>query len=80
MPGPGRKPTVTDEEILEVFRVTSDPVLSTGEVAEQIGLGRRGTLDRLKQLTDENKLKSKKIGVKAAVWWSPDALQEQYTN
>lgn len=65
----GRKPTVSDDEILEVIRQSSDPVLTTKEVAESIGLGRRGTYDRLEQLTDEGKVHKKKVGERGTVWW-----------
>jgi len=43
----GRKPRVTDEDLLDVFRSTSDPVLSTAEVADAVPIKRRGTLNRL---------------------------------
>lgn len=69
MANPGREPTVSDKEILEVFREASDPVLTTREVADSIGLGRRGTFNRLKQLTAEGKLKMKKVGETGSVWW-----------
>jgi hypothetical protein len=74
----GREPTVSNEEILNVFREAADPVLTTAEVAEAIDLGRRGTLNRLKQLSDENHLRMKKVGETSAVWWSPEFLKEKY--
>jgi hypothetical protein len=73
MPGPGREPTVSDDQILEVFREASDPVLTTSEVSDEIGIGHRGTFDRLSQLADEGKLEMKKVGKTAAVWWSPNS-------
>lgn len=69
--GPGRKPTVTDEEILDVFTSASDPVLTTREVADELDLGRRGTLKRLKNLEEEGLLKSKKDSGRNTVWWYP---------
>lgn len=69
MSGPGRKPTVSDEEILNVFREASDPVLTTSEVADSIGLSRRGTFERLKRLANEEALEMKKVGETGAVWW-----------
>jgi predicted transcriptional regulator len=78
MGGPGRKPTVSDDEILEVFRQASDPVLTTKEVANEIGIGRRGTFDRLQNLVDSGDLQMKKVGETSAVWWSPNALRDQY--
>jgi DNA-binding IclR family transcriptional regulator len=66
---PGPKPSVTDEEILEVFHATSDPVLSTAEVAEQVPLERRSVLNRLVSLREEGRLDSKKIGGRNSIWW-----------
>lgn len=68
----GRKPRVTDEEILELFRESDDPVLSTAEVAEQIPIQRRGTLNRLQALVDEGRLEGKDIGGRNRVWWLPE--------
>lgn len=69
--GPGRKPTVTDEEILEIFVEADDPVLTTREVAESLPLGRRGTLKRLKQLEERGYVKSKEDSGRNTVWWYP---------
>jgi len=76
---PGREPTVSDEDILEVFRQATDPVVTTKEVSEAINLGRRGTLDRLKSLEDDNQIRKKRIGEKAIVWWDPQTLQDRYS-
>jgi DNA-binding IclR family transcriptional regulator len=66
---PGRKPRVTDEEILQLFRDTDDPVLSTAEVAEQLPIKRSATYKRLAALRDEGKLNGKEIGGRNNVWW-----------
>lgn len=66
----GRKPTISDDEILNIFEESSDPVLSTNEVADKIGLGRRGTYNRLDQLANKGKLRRKSIGP-GYVWWVP---------
>jgi len=58
----GRKPRVTDDDLLDVFRSTSDPVLSTAEVAEQVPIKRRGTLNRLQSLEEDGALERKQIG------------------
>lgn len=78
MAGPGREPTVSDQEILSAFSEATDPVLTTKEVSEMIGLGRRGTFDRLARLAEEGELEMKKVGETGAVWWSPQALRERY--
>ena len=68
----GRKPRVTDEDLLDVFRSTSDPVLSTAEVADAVPIKRRGTLNRLQALEEDGELESKQIGGRNTVWWLVD--------
>lgn len=70
--GPGRRPEITDEEILAVFRSSTDPVLTTSEVASQFEITHRGVRDRLAKLEDQGTIKSKKVGARAVVWWDPD--------
>ena len=65
----GRRPRVADEDILDVFRSTTDPVLSTAEVADAVPIKRRGTLNRLRALEDEAEVDSKQIGGRNTVWW-----------
>ncbi len=72
MAGPGRQPTVSDDDILDAFRQSEDPVLSTSEVANAIEMGERGTLSRLKQLANDGEITQKKVGAKATVWWIDD--------
>ncbi len=68
----GRKPRVTDKDLLDVFRSTSDPVLSTAEVADAVPIKRRGTLNRLQVLEEDGHLESKLIGGRNTVWWLVD--------
>jgi hypothetical protein len=68
----GRKPRVTDKDLLDVFRQTNDPVLSTAEVADEIPIQRRGTLRRLRSLEAAGDLDSKSIGGRNTVWWLSD--------
>lgn len=76
----GRGKRVSDEELIAVFAAADAPVLSTGEVAEQVDLGRRGTLTRLDELAAEGRLKKKKIDDRRTVWWDPATLQERYSS
>ncbi|EMA66346.1 hypothetical protein C461_11949 [Halorubrum aidingense JCM 13560] len=69
--GPGRKPTVSDEEILAVFVNADDPVLMADEVAESLPIGRRAVYNRLRSLEEQGTLKSKKTGARSTVWWYP---------
>lgn len=65
----GRKPRVTDADLLDVFRSTTDPVLSTAEVSDALPIKRRGTLNRLRALEAEGRLDSKTVGGRNTVWW-----------
>jgi len=69
--GPGRKPTVSDEEILAVFENADDPVLMATEVAKPLSIGRRAVYNRLQSLEEDRILKSKKTGARSSVWWYP---------
>lgn len=80
MNSPGRERRVSDDEILDVFHQTSEPVLTTREVGDSVGLSRRGTLHRLNLLREKGILKRKKIGSVGAVWWHPDAIKQQFTS
>lgn len=65
----GRKPRESDEEILSVLRSAEDPVLSTAEIAEQLTIKRRSTLNRLHTLEERGLVESKQIGGRNTVWW-----------
>ena len=70
--GPGRRPEISDGEILAVFRSASDPVLTTKEVSSQFDITHRGVRDRLEKLEEKGKLRSKKVGARAKIWWDPE--------
>jgi len=70
---PGPNPRVSDDEILQLFRDTDDPVLSTAEVTEQLSIKRSGTYKRLSALRDDGQLTGKDIGGRNTVWWIPES-------
>jgi hypothetical protein len=57
-----------DENILGVFEATDDPVLTTSEVAAELPIGKRATLNRLEDLVERGEIESKDVGV-GRVWW-----------
>lgn len=67
----GRRPQVTDEELLEVLESGQDPVVTTADVAEQLPIGKRGVLKRLKKLEERGAIASKSVGARGQVWWVP---------
>ncbi len=64
----GRKPDVTDEEILEVLLESSEPVLTTREISEQLPIKLNAAQIRLKSLYEEEQICGKKAG-NAWIWW-----------
>lgn len=73
---PGRKPRVTDAEIIAVLRESTDPVLSTAEVAGELPIKRRATLTRLQHLAEDGVLARKRTGGRNTVWWLADEASE----
>ena len=67
--GLGPKPTVSDDEILAVFRESTDTVLTASEVAQDFPIGRHAVHNRLQQLADKEVLQSKDTGSGSRVWW-----------
>lgn len=68
----GRKPTVSDEEILRQIVLSPDPIVTAKEVSNQIGMTPQGALNRLEDLEDEDLVSSKKVGAAARVFWPTD--------
>jgi Fe2+ or Zn2+ uptake regulation protein len=68
---PGPDPSVTDDELLQIFRDHPDPVLSTREVTEQVPLKRRAVYNRLSALQESGKLRGKKVGGRSTIYWLP---------
>jgi Fic family protein len=75
--GPGRPPEVSDDEILQVFESSEDPVLTSSEIASQLTIERRGLLARLEGLEERGYLRSKKTGGRSTVWWYPGHTSTQ---
>lgn len=73
----GRKPKVTDEEMLAIFKETDERVLSTAEVSDELPITRRATLDRLTSLAEDGRVESKSIGQRNRVWWVPEGASRK---
>ncbi|MDB2269518.1 HTH domain-containing protein [Halorubrum ezzemoulense] len=68
---PGPDPSISDEQILELFHDSEDPILTASEIAGQVDMSRRWALDRLKDLEGKGHIQSKKVGGRSTVWWLP---------
>lgn len=65
----GRKPEVTDDDIVDVVASFDDPVATTSEIAAQLPISRRRVHDRLKALRDADRVRAKDVGSRSRVWW-----------
>lgn len=66
------KPTVEDEVFLREMATAAAPVVTAVELADDVGLSQQAAYQRLRRLEDEGKVRSKKVGPKARVWWLTD--------
>ena len=74
---PGRKPTVSDSEMLQYIRDCDAPVVGTSEIADEFGYPpNTGARKRLRQLESDGYLESKKLG-RVPAWWITDAGRER---
>lgn len=64
----GRKPTVSDYEIIEFIERNEAPIVTTKEVADYLGFTNKGARQRLYRLSDEGLLESKKVSNAPAFW------------
>lgn len=65
----GRRPSVSDAEIIGVFEAAETPFLTTAEVADRLPIKRRATYNRLRSLAEEGDLRKKTVGGRNSVWW-----------
>lgn len=64
----GRKPVVTDEQILRLFLESEDPVLAAPELADELPISKTGVYKRLRDFDERGLLDSKKIA-RGKAWW-----------
>ena len=70
---PGRKPRVTEKDVLKLFADRDDrgePLTAT-EVADTLRCSRPTAFEKLKRLRNRGDITSKKVGAKARVYWVP---------
>ncbi|WP_436927679.1 PAS domain S-box protein [Halosimplex amylolyticum] len=65
---------MTSSSLTEVLRETlthfdNGAPQTTSEVADQLGIGRRSTYERLHRLVEHDRLETKKVGANGRVWW-----------
>lgn len=63
-------PTLSTTEIYAVLLDADNPVLSTMEVAEGAECSREGAYQKLTALEAAGRVRKKKVGARAVVWWA----------
>lgn len=66
------EPEVPDEDLLDVFRESGKPVLTATMVAEEVSIGRKAVLERLRELEGGDRVERMEVGARAVVWWLAD--------
>lgn len=63
---------MTEEEILLQIRLSPDPVVTAGELAERTDYSRQNINIRLEELVENGLVAEKKAGARAKVYWLTD--------
>jgi len=61
--------TVTPERVLAVMRDGDAPVLTAGDVAEELGCTPEAVTKKLKELRRQDRVDRRQVGARAVVWW-----------
>ena len=80
---PGRKPRVTDEELVTAIanRCTpEDPVVTTAEIVDAVPLKTRAVQLRLNKLYEAGTIHAKDVGARGRIWWLPVPENERSIN
>jgi predicted transcriptional regulator len=64
----GRKPTIEKIDVLNAIATAKAPFLGTKEIADELGMSKRGILNWLDDLEEEGLLHKREIG-KSMIWW-----------
>lgn len=61
--------TVTPERVLAVMRDADAPVLTAGDIADELGCTPEAVTKKLKRLQDHDRVARRQVGARAVVWW-----------
>jgi len=61
--------TVTPEDVLAVMRSADGPVVTAGEVADELGCTPEAVTTKLKRLREQGRVDRRQVGARAVVWW-----------
>lgn len=68
----------THEQVLQFVQQKSQPFATTGDVAERFdSVSERTVRERLKDLVEQDRLRSRRIGPHAKVWYKGDQRKSE---
>lgn len=73
----GRKKTISDQEILREIALSPDPIVTTSEIGDKIGMSPQGVYSRFVDLCEDGLIDSRQVGASARVWWLTDAGRQE---
>jgi len=59
----------SDLRYLGAVAESPDPIVTSTEVADKVGVTQQGAYEKLSDMQDRNLIRSKKVGAHARVWW-----------
>lgn len=66
-----RSRTFSNDDVIEFMKNHEEPFVTVGDVAEEMGVRNSTMHKRLNELNEKGKIKRKKVGASAVVWWLP---------
>lgn len=65
--------SVKDDDVLQALREHSEPVATTSDLADALGVTRETVRRHLSELQEAERVGRKEVGARAVVWWpTPD--------
>lgn len=73
MGDPGPDPSVSIQDVLRVFKERAEicEPLEAREVGDELEIAKRTAHKHLQRAEDNTRLRSKRVGANAKVWWLP---------
>lgn len=68
----GRPPRNSIEDVCRIIALHPEPVITSSDIYEKLGMTQRGAQNRLETLVEEGYLESKDVGARAKVYWLTD--------
>lgn len=71
--------TLSLADVLDVFRDRGHEPLTATEVAGTLDCNRKTAYNKLRELADDDRIATKKVGARGRVWWVPDSAPDADT-